>query len=116
MEIPMASTAALIWYLVISGPQGGIVILPSSFDTREQCAAVITEYQKQPACLVDEGKQLQGTYAAPLHRRDEPNELQSRSLVKRRHRLSEHFLSYLIALVFQGLIEHPAPQCKPIAA
>jgi hypothetical protein len=45
----MASTAALIWYLVISGPQGGIVILPSSFDTREQCAAAITEYQKQPA-------------------------------------------------------------------
>lgn len=48
--------------------------------------------------------------------RDEPNELQSRSLVKRRHRLSEHFPSYLLALVFQGLIEHPAPQRKPIAA
>jgi hypothetical protein len=45
----MASTAALIWYLVIAGPQGGMVVLPSTFDTREQCAAAITEYQKQPA-------------------------------------------------------------------
>ena len=44
----MASTAALLWYLVIAGPQGGIVILPTSFDTREQCAAAISEYQKQP--------------------------------------------------------------------
>ena len=44
----MTSTAALIWYLVISGPQGGIVVLPSTFDKREQCAAAIAEYQKQP--------------------------------------------------------------------
>jgi len=44
----MTSTVALIWYLAIAGPQGGIVLLPSSFDTREQCAAAITEYQKQP--------------------------------------------------------------------
>ncbi|RRI01519.1 hypothetical protein EH240_14595 [Mesorhizobium tamadayense] len=44
----MASTAALIWYLVVAGPQGGIVVLPSNFDTREQCAGAITEYQKQP--------------------------------------------------------------------
>jgi hypothetical protein len=47
--IPMASTAALIWYLVIAGPQGGLVVLPSTFDTREQCSTAITEYQKQPA-------------------------------------------------------------------
>ena len=45
----MASTAALIWYLVVAGPQGGMAILPGSFDTHEQCAAAITEYQKQPA-------------------------------------------------------------------
>ncbi|MBB6411944.1 hypothetical protein [Mesorhizobium sangaii] len=45
----MASTAALIWYLVIAGPQGGMVALPSTFDKREQCIAAITEYQKQPA-------------------------------------------------------------------
>ncbi|MGX5799641.1 hypothetical protein ACWGS9_00135 [Bradyrhizobium sp. Arg314] len=44
----MAPTAALIWYLAIAGPQGGLVVLPSSFDTREQCANAITEYQKQP--------------------------------------------------------------------
>ena len=43
----MASTAALIWYLVIAGPMGGMVVLPGSFDTREQCAAAISEYQKQ---------------------------------------------------------------------
>jgi len=45
----MASTTALIWYLVIAGPQGGLVVLPSTFDTREQCSTAITEYQKQPA-------------------------------------------------------------------
>ena len=44
----MATTAALVWYLVIAGPQGGMVVLPSTFDTREQCTNAITEYQKQP--------------------------------------------------------------------
>ncbi|WP_322419524.1 hypothetical protein [Mesorhizobium huakuii] len=44
----MTSTAALIWYLVIAGPQGGMVVLPSTFDKREQCTAAIVEYQKQP--------------------------------------------------------------------
>ncbi len=28
--------------------RGGMVVLPSTFDTREQCASAITEYQKQP--------------------------------------------------------------------
>lgn len=45
----MSSTVALVWYLVVSGPQGGMVVLPSTFDTREQCTAAIAEYQKQPA-------------------------------------------------------------------
>ena len=44
----MASTVALVWYLVIAGPQGGMVVLSSTFDEREQCTAAITEYQKQP--------------------------------------------------------------------
>ena len=44
----MASTVALIWYLVIAGPQGGMVVLPSTFDKREQCTAAITAYQKRP--------------------------------------------------------------------
>jgi len=44
----MASTVALVWYLVIAGPQGGMVVLPSTFDKHEQCTAAITEYQKQP--------------------------------------------------------------------
>ena len=45
----MGTSVTLIWYLVIAGPQGGLVALPSTFDTREQCTAAITEYQKQPA-------------------------------------------------------------------
>ncbi|MGO4637767.1 hypothetical protein AB4Z43_04950 [Mesorhizobium sp. 2RAF45] len=44
----MTSTAALIWYLVIAGPQGGMAVLPSTFDKRERCTAAIAEYQKQP--------------------------------------------------------------------
>ena len=44
----MSPTIALVWNLVVAGPQGGMVVLPSSFDTREQCASAITEYQKQP--------------------------------------------------------------------
>ncbi|PBC03028.1 hypothetical protein [Mesorhizobium sp. WSM3860] len=46
----MAATpsVALVWYLVIAGPQGGMVVLPSTFDTREQCSNAIAEYQKQP--------------------------------------------------------------------
>ena len=43
-----APSVALVWYLVIAGPQGGMVVLPSTFDTREQCTNAITEYQKQP--------------------------------------------------------------------
>jgi len=44
----MSSTIALVWYLVVAGPQGGMVVLPSTFDTRDQCASAVTEYQKQP--------------------------------------------------------------------
>ncbi|TIX93428.1 MAG: hypothetical protein E5V17_05905, partial [Mesorhizobium sp.] len=43
-----APSVALVWYLVIAGPQGGMVVLPSTFDTREQCTNAVTEYQKQP--------------------------------------------------------------------
>lgn len=44
----MAATVALVWYMVVAGPQGGMIALPNYFDTREQCAQAITEYQKQP--------------------------------------------------------------------
>ena len=44
----MSSTIALVWYLVVAGPQGGMAVLPSTFDTREQCAWAVSEYQKQP--------------------------------------------------------------------
>lgn len=40
--------AVLAWYLGVAGPQGGLVVLPTTFDKREQCTAAITEYQKQP--------------------------------------------------------------------
>jgi hypothetical protein len=45
----MSSTIALVWYLVVAGPQGGMVVLPSTFDTRDQCTSAIAEYQKTPA-------------------------------------------------------------------
>jgi hypothetical protein len=44
----MSQTIALVWYLVVAGPQGGMVVLPSTFDTRDQCTSAVTEYQKQP--------------------------------------------------------------------
>jgi hypothetical protein len=44
----MSPTVVLVWYLVVAGPQGGLAILPSYFDKREDCVSAITEYQKQP--------------------------------------------------------------------
>ncbi|WP_348528974.1 hypothetical protein [Mesorhizobium amorphae] len=44
----MTSSVALVWYMVIAGPGGGMAVLPSTFDKREQCTAALTEYQKQP--------------------------------------------------------------------
>jgi hypothetical protein len=38
----------LVWYLVVAGPQGGMVVLPTAFDTRDQCTSAIAEYQKTP--------------------------------------------------------------------
>ena len=43
----MSTTIALVWYLIVAGPGGGMVVLPSTFDTRDQCTSAITEYQKQ---------------------------------------------------------------------
>ncbi|HEY4192332.1 MAG TPA: hypothetical protein VGM46_06770 [Mesorhizobium sp.] len=45
----MTPTIALVWYMVVAGPQGGMVVLPSTFDTRDQCTSAVTEYQKTPA-------------------------------------------------------------------
>ena len=39
----------LLWYLVVSGPQGGMVIMPGGFDTREQCEMALAEYNRKPA-------------------------------------------------------------------
>lgn len=45
----MSPTLAVVWYLVVSGPQGGLVAMPDFFDTREECKSAITEYQKETA-------------------------------------------------------------------
>ena len=45
-----------IWYLVVAGPGGGMAVMPSAFDTREDCFAAIEEYKKGP---VDAGWSLQ---------------------------------------------------------
>lgn len=45
----MSATVAMVWYMVVAGPQGGMVVLPTAFDTHDQCTGAITEYQKQPA-------------------------------------------------------------------
>ena len=45
----MSAIVALVWYLVVAGPQGGLTTMPGYFDTREECTSAITEYQKQPA-------------------------------------------------------------------
>ena len=37
----MSPTVVLVWYLVVAGPQGGLAILPSYFDTREECVSAI---------------------------------------------------------------------------
>jgi hypothetical protein len=38
--------ASFVWWLVIAGPQGGMVVMPNPFDSRDACQAAITEYQK----------------------------------------------------------------------
>ena len=40
--------STFVWYLVVSGPQGGMVVMPSGFDTRQQCQDAIVAYQKEP--------------------------------------------------------------------
>ena len=45
----MTASVVYIWYLVVAGPGGGMVVMPSAFDTRDECSAAIVEYQKQPA-------------------------------------------------------------------
>lgn len=42
----MDVAVTFIWYLVVAGPQGGLVAMPSPFEKREQCIAAIEEFQK----------------------------------------------------------------------
>ena len=59
--------AVFIWYLVVAGPGGGMAIMPSAFDTKEDCFAAIAEYQKGPAapgwslqCIPTSGSFMEG--------------------------------------------------------
>ena len=52
----MSATAVYIWYLVVAGPGGGMAIMPSAFETRDECVAAIEEYKKTP---VETGWSLQ---------------------------------------------------------
>jgi len=47
----MSAAAALLWYIVVAGPQGGVAVLPSPFEGRDQCLAAIKDYEatKPPA-------------------------------------------------------------------
>jgi hypothetical protein len=42
----MAAAATFVWWLVVASPQGGMVVMPNSFDTRDACMAAVTEFQK----------------------------------------------------------------------
>ena len=44
----MPATAVYIWYLVVAGPGGGMAVMPSAFETRDECVAAIEEYKKTP--------------------------------------------------------------------
>jgi hypothetical protein len=52
----MSATIVYIWYLVVAGPGGGMAVMPSAFDTRDECVAAIAEYRKTPT---DPGWSLQ---------------------------------------------------------
>jgi hypothetical protein len=41
-----AAATTFVWWLVVASPQGGMVVMPNSFDTRDACMAAVTEFQK----------------------------------------------------------------------
>lgn len=41
-----AAAATFVWWLLVSSPQGGLVVMPNSFESRDACMAAITEFQK----------------------------------------------------------------------
>jgi len=42
----LAAVAQFVWYLVVASPQSGMVIMPDSFNTQQECAAAVEEYAK----------------------------------------------------------------------
>jgi hypothetical protein len=45
-EVMAAAATTLVWWLVVASPQGGMVVMPNSFDSRDACMAAVTEFQK----------------------------------------------------------------------
>ncbi|QIG46723.1 hypothetical protein G5V57_02495 [Nordella sp. HKS 07] len=41
----MSAAAVYLWYVVVAGPQGGLIALPSPFDQQDQCLAAIKAYE-----------------------------------------------------------------------
>lgn len=70
----MAAVAQFVWYLVVASPQSGMVIMPDSFNTQQECAAAIAEYAKsKPAA----GWVLQCIPGASFSDEEEPAEGQN---------------------------------------
>lgn len=42
----MAAVVSFVWYMVVAGPQGGLVVMPGFFETREACLSAVGEFQK----------------------------------------------------------------------
>jgi hypothetical protein len=45
----MEAAATLFWYLVVAAPQGGLVVMPNGFYTREECEVALAQYNTKPA-------------------------------------------------------------------
>jgi hypothetical protein len=63
----MEMTVTLFWYLVVAAPQGGLVVMPNGFYTREECEVALTVYNARPApagwtlsCVPDGGGSDEG--------------------------------------------------------
>lgn len=42
----MPTVVSFIWYMVVAGPHGGLVVMPGFFETRDGCIAAVAEFQK----------------------------------------------------------------------
>jgi hypothetical protein len=42
----MTAAATFVWWLVVANPQGGMVVMPNPFDSRDSCMAAVAEFEK----------------------------------------------------------------------